>query len=113
MMEPAPGSVGFFPRSESGAVGTFWIHDTRAPVTAGHVAFGAEDRAAVDAFHAAAVAARGTHNGGPGPPPRHPESYYGAFVLDPHGVHVVAGFPPARAGEEKKKAPGLNSRPPS
>jgi catechol 2,3-dioxygenase-like lactoylglutathione lyase family enzyme len=88
-MEPAPGSIGFFPESPSGAVGSFWIHDTRRPVTAGHVAFSAADRATVDAFHAAAVAAGGTDNGAPGPRPYHP-NYYGAFVLDPDGVNVEA-----------------------
>jgi len=88
-MEPAPGSVGFFAESSGGAVGSFWIHDTRRPVTAGHVAFAAPDRATVDAFHAAAIAAGGTDNGAPGPRPYHP-NYYGAFVLDPDGVNVEA-----------------------
>ena len=90
MMEPAPGSIGFFPPSRSGAVGSFWIHDTRTPVTAGHVAFAAENRATVDGFHAAAVAAGGTDNGAPGLRPRYHESYYGAFVLDPDGINVEA-----------------------
>jgi catechol 2,3-dioxygenase-like lactoylglutathione lyase family enzyme len=90
LMEPAPGSVGFFPERPSGAVGSFWIHDTRTPVTAGHVAFAASDRATVDAFHAAALAAGGTDNGAPGLRPRYHESYYGAFVLDPDGINVEA-----------------------
>jgi catechol 2,3-dioxygenase-like lactoylglutathione lyase family enzyme len=89
-MEPVPGSVGFFPERMTGAVGSFWIHGTRTPVTAGHVAFAAGDRATVDAFHAAAVAAGGTDNGAPGLRPRYHESYYGAFVLDPDGINVEA-----------------------
>jgi catechol 2,3-dioxygenase-like lactoylglutathione lyase family enzyme len=90
VMEPAPGVVGFFPpRDESAAVGSFWINSTRTPVTAGHVAFAARDRATVDAFHAAALAAGGTDNGPPGLRSYHP-NYYGAFVLDPDGVNVEA-----------------------
>jgi catechol 2,3-dioxygenase-like lactoylglutathione lyase family enzyme len=90
LMEPAPGTVGFFPKTPSGAVGSFWIHDTRTPVTAGHLAFAAEDRATVDAFHAAALAAGGTDNGAPGLRSQYHENYYGAFVLDPDGVNVEA-----------------------
>jgi catechol 2,3-dioxygenase-like lactoylglutathione lyase family enzyme len=90
VMEPRPGSVGFFPESMTGAVGSFWIHDTRHPVTAGHVAFAAPDHATVDAFHAAGVAAGGTDNGAPGPRPQYHPNYYGAFVLDPDGVNVEA-----------------------
>src|SRR3954447_18092604 len=78
VMEPVPGSVGFLPESMTGAVGSFWIHGTRTPVTAGHVAFATEDRATVDAFHSAAVAAGGTDNGAPGLRPRYHENYYGA-----------------------------------
>ena len=48
------------------------------------------DRAAVDAFHAAALAAGGTDNGAPGPRPIYHPGYYGAFVLDPDGNNVEA-----------------------
>jgi catechol 2,3-dioxygenase-like lactoylglutathione lyase family enzyme len=44
----------------------------------------------VDAFHAAALAAGGTDNGGPGLRPQYHQHYYGAFVLDPDGVNVEA-----------------------
>jgi catechol 2,3-dioxygenase-like lactoylglutathione lyase family enzyme len=44
----------------------FWIWQ-REPVGPGiHIAFAAADRAAVDAFYAAALAAGGTDNGAPG-----------------------------------------------
>ena len=67
----------------------FWLH-VREPYTAGaHVAFTCEDRATVDGFHAAALAAGGTDNGAPGPRWYH-ENYYGAFVLDPDGNNVEA-----------------------
>ena len=52
-----------------------------------HVAFQARDRAMVERFHAAALAAGGTDNGKPGERPYHP-GYYAAFVLDPAGNNV-------------------------
>jgi catechol 2,3-dioxygenase-like lactoylglutathione lyase family enzyme len=58
-----------------------------APV---HLAFLAPDRGAVDAFHAAALAAGGTDNGAPGLRPRYHAGYYAAFVLDPDGNNVEA-----------------------
>ncbi len=55
-----------------------------------HVAFVSPDRATVDAFHAAALAAGGTDNGGPGVREIYHPGYYGAFVLDPDGHNVEA-----------------------
>jgi catechol 2,3-dioxygenase-like lactoylglutathione lyase family enzyme len=55
-----------------------------------HVAFAAEDRDQVDAFHAAAIAAGGRDNGAPGYRPEYSAGYYGAFVLDPDGHNVEA-----------------------
>ena len=55
-----------------------------------HVAFEAKDRAAVDAFYRAALAAGGTDNGPPGLRPIYHPNYYGAFVLDPDGHNVEA-----------------------
>jgi catechol 2,3-dioxygenase-like lactoylglutathione lyase family enzyme len=71
--------------------GTWFIIDgDREPLRAQlHVAFGAADRPAVDAFHAAALAAGGTDNGPPGLRDYHP-SYYAAFVLDPDGHNIEA-----------------------
>jgi catechol 2,3-dioxygenase-like lactoylglutathione lyase family enzyme len=67
----------------------FWI-GTRGPAqTAVHVAFAADSRERVDAFHAAGVAAGGRDNGAPGLRAYHP-NYYGAFVLDPDGNNVEA-----------------------
>jgi predicted lactoylglutathione lyase len=56
------------------------------------VAFSAPDRAAVDAFHAAALAAGGKDNGAPGLRPEYHAGYYGAFVFDPDGNNVEAVF---------------------
>lgn len=55
-----------------------------------HVAFRAPSRAAVRAFHAAALAAGGRDLGAPGLRPQYHASYYGAFVADPDGHHVEA-----------------------
>jgi len=55
-----------------------------------HIAFTAESRAAVDAFHAAALAAGGRDNGQPGLRPQYHADYYGAFVLDPDGHNIEA-----------------------
>jgi catechol 2,3-dioxygenase-like lactoylglutathione lyase family enzyme len=57
-----------------------------------HVAFSADSREAVDAFHAAALAAGATDNGAPGERPEYAPGYYGAFVLDPDGHNVEAVF---------------------
>ncbi len=56
-----------------------------------HLAFQAQDRAMVERFHAAALAAGGKDNGPPGERPYHP-GYYAAFVLDPDGNNVEAVF---------------------
>jgi catechol 2,3-dioxygenase-like lactoylglutathione lyase family enzyme len=55
-----------------------------------HVAFIAKDRAAVDAFYRAAIAAGGRDNGAPGLRPHYHANYYGAFVLDPDGHNIEA-----------------------
>ena len=56
-----------------------------------HLAFQARDRAMVEAFYKAALAAGGTDNGGPGERTYHP-GYYSAFVLDPDGNNIEAVF---------------------
>ena len=86
MMEPVPNVGGFgddFP--------FFWIAERgRGPDSGTHVAFRVEDRATVDAFHEAALAAGGRDNGGPGVREIYHPTYYGAFVLDPDGNNVEA-----------------------
>ena len=74
----------------SGGKPYFWIGDNERTGEGTHVAFAAETRAQVDAFHEAALAAGGRDNGGPGLRPRYHPDYYGAFVLDPDGINVEA-----------------------
>ncbi|HZY67091.1 MAG TPA: VOC family protein [Devosia sp.] len=54
-----------------------------------HFAFQAPDRATVDRWYAAGLAAGGTDNGAPGERSYHP-GYYAAFLLDPDGNNVEA-----------------------
>lgn len=68
----------------------FWIRDGGPMDKRLHVAFLAPSRAAVDAFHAAAMSAGGQDNGAPSLRPRYAENYYAAFVLDPDGHNIEA-----------------------
>lgn len=68
----------------------FWMNQGAPQVPHVHIAFHAETRAAVDAFHRAAIAAGGRDNGAPGLRPHYHEHYYGAFVLDPDGHNIEA-----------------------
>jgi catechol 2,3-dioxygenase-like lactoylglutathione lyase family enzyme len=55
-----------------------------------HIALSAENRAQVDAFHAAALGAGGTDNGAPGVRATYHPDYYGGYVLDPDGNNIEA-----------------------
>ena len=68
----------------------FWIGSEGGTNRPRHVAIAAKDRAAVDAFYSAALAAGGKDNGAPGLRPHYHPNYYGAFVLDPDGHNVEA-----------------------
>jgi catechol 2,3-dioxygenase-like lactoylglutathione lyase family enzyme len=65
-----------------------------------HLAFQANDRATVEAFHRAGLAAGGQDNGGPGERDYHP-GYYAAFLLDPDGNNIEAVY----HGEAEFSAP--------
>jgi len=68
----------------------FWIAEQDATRGKLHVALRAPDRAAVDQFYLAALAAGGRDNGAPGLRPYYDPDYYGAFVLDPDGHNIEA-----------------------
>ena len=65
-----------------------------------HMAFQAKDRATVEAFHTAGLAAGATDNGAPGERPYHP-GYYAAFLIDPDGNNIEAVYhgPHARSAD--------------
>ena len=67
-----------------------------------HLAFQARDRAMVDAFYQAGLAAGGRDNGAPGERPYHP-GYYAAFLLDPDGNNIEAVF----HGQAKRSAASI------
>jgi catechol 2,3-dioxygenase-like lactoylglutathione lyase family enzyme len=73
----------------------FWLHRAdparRARPGLGlHICFGAETRAAVGRFHAAALAHGAQDNGAAGLRPHYHAHYYGAFVFDPDGYKIEA-----------------------
>ncbi len=67
----------------------FWLEGSPGGVPQ-HIAFSAQSRAQVDAFHAAALAAGGADNGAPGLRLEYSENYYAAFAFDPDGNNVEA-----------------------
>jgi catechol 2,3-dioxygenase-like lactoylglutathione lyase family enzyme len=68
----------------------FWLAEGAPNEPRLHLAFRADSRTMVDAFHRAALAAGGKDNGAPGLRPHYHEHYYGAFVLDPDGHNIEA-----------------------
>ena len=70
--------------------GALWIGAMGPKASPIHIAFAAETRAQVQAFHAAALRAGGSDNGPPGLRPQYHPNYYGAFVLDPDGHNMEA-----------------------
>lgn len=59
-----------------------------SPTSQIHLALVADNRAAVDAFYAAAMAKGAKDNGGPGLRPEYTPTYYAAFVIDPDGNNL-------------------------
>ncbi|MGK2348136.1 VOC family protein [Actinomyces sp. W5033] len=75
---------------ESGqAAPELWLVREQRPTTI-HLALAAASPEQVDAFHAAALAAGGRDNGGPGERAHYHPGYYAAFVLDPDGHNIEA-----------------------
>jgi catechol 2,3-dioxygenase-like lactoylglutathione lyase family enzyme len=95
MLEKRPATVGFGKRYAE-----FWINLRMSPLpsSGAHVALRAASIAAVEAFHAAALAAGGTCDGPPGLRPQHGESYYAAFIRDRDGNRIEAVTFPGAAG---------------
>ncbi|TDC00219.1 VOC family protein [Micromonospora fluostatini] len=70
----------------------FWLSPAGSadPVPEAHIAFTAPSRAAVQAFHDAAVAAGAEVLHAPRVWPEYHPTYFGAFVRDPDGHNVEA-----------------------
>jgi len=87
LMEPVAQAAGFGKDGKP----FFWIEAQGGAVTGRlHIAFAADDRATVDAFHAAALEAGAKDNGVPGVREIYHPNYYGAYVLDPDGHNIEA-----------------------
>ena len=76
-----------------------WIGRAEQPVRPDmrsglHFCFAAPDAAAVDAFHAAALASGGHDNGAPCLRPIYGPDYYAAFIIDPDGYRIEAYYGP-------------------
>ena len=67
-----------------------WISQREPYGTGTHLAFRCDDRAAVVAFHEAALDAGGLDNGAPGIREHYHPDYYAAFVHDLDGNNVEA-----------------------
>ena len=72
-----------------------WVVQAEHPVPADeksglHFCFAAENAAAVDAFHAAALRSGGRDNGAPGQRPIYGPDYYAAFIINPDGYRIEA-----------------------
>jgi catechol 2,3-dioxygenase-like lactoylglutathione lyase family enzyme len=68
----------------------FWIGGEGGLNKPVHIAITTDDRAAVDEFYKAALAAGGRDNGAPGLRPHYHPSYYAAFVFDHDGHNIEA-----------------------
>jgi catechol 2,3-dioxygenase-like lactoylglutathione lyase family enzyme len=80
-------AVGFF----GPGPGSFWLSPAQRDEDRElHVAFGAADRDAVNAFHEAAVSIGADILNAPRIFPEYHENYYGAFVRDPDGHNIEA-----------------------
>ena len=79
-----------------------WVFQAERPVPADdksglHICFTAPDAAAIDAFHATAIAAGGRDNGAPGLRPIYGPDYHAAFIIDPDGYRIEAYYGPAES----------------
>jgi catechol 2,3-dioxygenase-like lactoylglutathione lyase family enzyme len=64
--------------------------DDSLPARGMHLCFRAPDRAAVRAFHAAALLSGGRNDGEPGLRREYHPDYFAAFVMDPDGHRIEA-----------------------
>jgi len=93
LVDEFDGVVGYGPSSEPGPRLFACMPFDRAAASFGngtHVALNAPSRAAVDAFHAAAMAQGGSDEGAPGLRPQYTANYYGAYVRDLDGNKLQA-----------------------
>lgn len=104
IMEYMPYAVGYGAEHPE-----FWVQAPAdgQPATAGngtHICFAARTREAIQAFHAAALAAGGRDEGAPGPRPDYGPDYFGAFARDLDGNKIEAALIGPDQPEKRKSA---------
>ena len=112
MMEFPPEQAGGNPVAGFGdSHPDLWILGGKPTAPPVHIAFRARNRATVDAFYKAPLAAGGRDNGPPGIRAHYHPDYYGAFVLDPDGnnIEAVCHEPPGGAKPKSAKTPAAKS----
>lgn len=82
------GWIGFGRKGQQNA--ELWFGEDETTNSPMHIAFAANNRAQVDAFYKAAIAAGASCNGKPGIREIYHSDYYGAFVIDPDGHNIEA-----------------------
>jgi len=85
-VDEAGKSAGFGPKDDV----RLWIAESKEPAGGVHIALKSLNRAAVNAFHAAALKAGAKDNGKAGLRPDYHANYYAAFVIDPNGNNLEA-----------------------
>ena len=83
-------AVGYGPSGSGDKLAIKQVTQAVPEIPGFHVALAASSRRAVQAFHAAALAAGGRDNGAPGLRPDYGAHYYAAFVIDPEGHRLKA-----------------------
>lgn len=95
-----------FERESSFSADELYVSDDGEPTSGLHLAFQAADRATVQRFYDAALAAGGRDNGRPGDRDYH-EGYYAAYVIDPDGNNLEAVY----HGPSTRSAPSVVVKP--
>ena len=85
-----PKGVGYGAPGGQDHLALFPVAEPSAPGPGFHLAFNAPTHAAVDAFHAAALAGGGQDRGAPGLRPHYSPTYYAAFITDLDGHKLEA-----------------------
>ena len=85
-----PKGLGYGPPGGNDKFAVFLRPEAHPPGPGFHLCLNAPTAAAVDAFHAAALANGGTDDGAPGLRPHFGPDYYACFVLDPEGWKLEA-----------------------
>src|SRR4051812_1307032 len=86
----AEGTPAYGVELSAGGIASLCMFETTEKPAHLHLAFVAETREQVDAFHRAALDAGGKDNGAPGLRPQYNATYYAAFVIGPDGHNIEA-----------------------